>query len=134
MSLSRMYWKFRLSEGGNSRLPETEPSYRLPETEPGYRLPETAPSPRLPEIEPRYKLPETEPSYRLPCKEHFTSKSYCTHAPSWIGPRLWNLIIAPKFTHISSVLTSERQLKEIVKRIRDLHNNTIQCSSQNILQ
>ena len=47
--------------------------------------------------------------------EPFTTKMYCTSAITWIGPRLWNTIIAPRFPQLNSVPSSKRQIKELIK-------------------
>ena len=66
-----------------------------------------------------FKLEEpTDRPSRRPKHFHepFTTKTYLTQTATWIGPRLWNSIIASRFPHINSVPTSKNTLKKIVKR------------------
>ena len=49
-------------------------------------------------------------------KEFFSRKIYGTRTIAWLGPRLWNSIIAPRFPHLHTVLQSSKsQIKEIAK-------------------
>ena len=49
-------------------------------------------------------------------KEIFSRKIYGTRTIAWLGPRLWNSIIAPRFPHLHTVLQSSKsQIKEIAK-------------------
>ena len=47
--------------------------------------------------------------------EPFTAKLYRTRTISWLGPRLWNSIISPKFPHIAAVPASKHIIKKITK-------------------
>lgn len=48
-------------------------------------------------------------------EELFTSKVYGTRTVFWLGPRLWNQIIAPKFPEIDNVPSSKQLIKQITK-------------------
>lgn len=48
-------------------------------------------------------------------EEIFTRKLYRTRTISWIGPRLWNSIVATRFPHINSIPRTKKQIKEMVK-------------------
>lgn len=48
-------------------------------------------------------------------EEIFTRKVYRTRTIAWIGPRLWNSIVAPRFPRINSIPYTKKQIKEIAK-------------------
>ena len=49
-------------------------------------------------------------------EEIFTRKSYRTRTIAWVGPRLWNSIISPRFPHINTLFqSSKKQIKEVAK-------------------
>ena len=49
--------------------------------------------------------------------EIFSRKSYRTRTIAWLGPRLWNTMLAPNFPHITSVPASKRLIKQITKQL-----------------
>ena len=49
--------------------------------------------------------------------ELFTSKLYCTRTIVWIGPRLWNALIAPRFPQVSTLPTAKSKIKALVKQL-----------------
>ena len=48
-------------------------------------------------------------------EEPFTARLYGTRVVSWLGPRLWNRFIAPKFSEIDAVPNSKQIIKKIAK-------------------
>lgn len=48
-------------------------------------------------------------------QEPFTARLYGTRVVSWLGPRLWNRFIAPKFSEIDAVPNSKQIIKKIAK-------------------
>ena len=40
-----------------------------------------------------------------------------THTVEWVGPRIWNTMMAPHFPHIPSVPVSKRLLKQTAKQL-----------------
>ena len=48
-------------------------------------------------------------------QEPFTARLYGTRTVSWLGPRLWNQIIAPEFSEIDAVPGSKQIIKKIAK-------------------
>ena len=49
--------------------------------------------------------------------ETFTTKSYRTRTIAWVGPRIWNAMIAPKFPLIRTEPISKGQMKEVTKQL-----------------
>ena len=49
--------------------------------------------------------------------EPFTTKSYRTRTFAWIGPRIWNAMIAPQFPLIRTHHISKRQIKQVAKQL-----------------
>ena len=47
--------------------------------------------------------------------EPFTNKLYCTQTATWIGPRLWNKILASQFNIQSIITMSKSELKRLTK-------------------
>ena len=49
-------------------------------------------------------------------QEIFTSKLYRTRTISWVGPRLWNSLVAPRFPNINAISqSSKKHIKEIIR-------------------
>ena len=48
-------------------------------------------------------------------KELYTDKLYKTRTIAWIGPRLWNTVICPKYQSIEDVPRSKPQMKRLTK-------------------
>lgn len=48
--------------------------------------------------------------------EPYTDKLYKTRTIAWMGPRLWNTVICPKFQTIEDVPRSKEQMKKITKQ------------------
>ena len=48
-------------------------------------------------------------------EEPFTSKLYATRTISWLGPRLWNTMIAPSFSGIKTAPVSKAIIKKFAK-------------------
>ena len=48
-------------------------------------------------------------------QEPYTARLYGTRTLSWLGPRLWNQFIVPKFPEIAAVPNSKQVIKQIAK-------------------
>ena len=49
--------------------------------------------------------------------DKFTRKTYGTRTISWVGPRIWNSMVAPHYPDSESISTSKMQFKKMIKQL-----------------